>query len=144
MKQEIKIDWQEKMQFEAKTGNHTLMLDASDEFGGEDRGMRPKPLMLIALAGCTGMDVISLLKKMRIAFSGLEIKVEGSLTNGVPSYYDAMHIIYIFKGKYLPLDKLEKIVDMSYEKYCGVAHMYKEIMPVTYEIRIEESLSDAG
>lgn len=138
MKQEIKIDWLGKMQFEAQSGNHSIMLDASEEFGGEDAGMRPKPLMLVALAGCTGMDIISLLKKMRIEFSGLEIKVEGNLTDGVPAYYDAMHIVYLFKGKDLPMDKLEKIVSMSYEKYCGVAHVYKEIMPVTYEIRTED------
>lgn len=142
MKQEIKIDWLEKMQFKAQSGNHSLILDASEEFGGEDRGMRPKPLMLVALAGCTGMDVVSLLNKMRIAFSGLEIKVEGNLHEGMPAYYDAMHIIYTFKGKDLPKEKLEKIVGMSYEKYCGVAYVYKETMPVTYEIRIEEDMPD--
>lgn len=136
MKHEIVIDWQGGMKFEAQVGNHTLKLDGSPEVGGEDLGMRPKPLMLVALAGCSGMDVVSLLRKMRVEFSSLEIKVEGNLTDTVPSYYDAMHIIYIFKGNNLPLDKLQKVTSLSYEKYCGVAFVYKEVMPVTYEIRV--------
>lgn len=133
---EITIDWKGKMQFEAQVGNHTLTLDGSPEFGGEDAGMRPKPLILVALAGCSGMDIVSLLKKMRVTFSGLEIKVEGKLSEGTPSYYESMHIIYLFKGNDLPMDKLQKATTLSYDKYCGVAYVYKEIMPVTYEIQV--------
>lgn len=136
MKHEITVDWQGKMQFEAQVGKHTLIMDGSPEVGGEDAGMRPKPLMLVALAGCSGMDIVSLLKKMRVEFTGLEIKVEGNLTDTVPSYYDAMRIIYIFKGNDLPMDKLEKVTAMSYDKYCGVAEVYKKVMPVTYEIQV--------
>lgn len=136
MKHEIALDWQGKMQFEAHIGTHSITLDGSPEVGGEDAGARPKPLMLVALAGCSGMDVVSLLKKMRVDFKKLEIKVEGNLTEGVPAYYDAMHIIYILTGTDLPTDKVEKAVKMSYDKYCGVAQVYKQVMPVTYEIRI--------
>lgn len=64
MKQEITLDWQGKMQFQAHVGNHSITLDGSPEVGGEDAGARPKPLMLVALAGCSGMDVVSLLRKM--------------------------------------------------------------------------------
>lgn len=137
MKQEITLDWQGKMQFEAHVGNHNIILDGSPEVGGEDAGARPKPLMLVALAGCSGMDIVSLLKKMRVDFKNLEIKVEGNLTEGVPAYYDAMHIIYILTGNNLPMGKIQKAVKMSYDKYCGVAQVYKQIMPVTYEIQIK-------
>lgn len=136
MKHEITLDWQGKMQFEAHVGRHTFSIDGSPEVGGEDAGVRPKPLMLVALAGCSGMDVVSLLRKMRVGFGKLEIRVEGNLTDSIPAYYDAMRIIYIFTGTDLPADKIEKAVKLSYDKYCGVAGMYKQIMPVTYEIRM--------
>lgn len=136
MTHEITLDWQGKMQFDARVGNHSLTLDGSPEFGGEDAGVRPKPLMLVALAGCSGMDVVSLLKKMRVDFKKLEIKVEGNLTDTVPSYYDAMHIIYLLTGNDVSREKVEKAVKLSYDKYCGVAQVYKKTMPVTYEVRI--------
>lgn len=136
MTHEITLDWLGNMQFDAHVGNHCLKLDGSPEFGGEDAGMRPKPLMLVALAGCSGMDIVSLLKKMRVDFKKLEIKVEGTLTDTVPSYYEAMHIIYMFTGNDMPGEKVEKAVKLSYDKYCGVARVYKQVMPVTYEIRM--------
>lgn len=138
MKQEITLDWQGKMQFQAHVGNHSITLDGSPEVGGEDAGARPKPLMLVALAGCSGMDVVSLLKKMRVNYDSLEIKVEGNLTEGVPAYYDAMHVIYLFTGSNLPMDKIEKAVKMSMDTYCGVAQVYKKALPVTYEIQVKE------
>ena len=136
MKHDITLEWQGKMQFDAHVGNHTITLDSTSETGGEDAGVLPKPLMLVALAGCSGMDVVSLLKKMRVEFKKLDIKVEGNLTEGVPAYYDAMHIIYEITGNNLPIEKLEKAVKMSYDRYCGVVQVYKKAMPVTYEIRI--------
>lgn len=126
------------MAFESEVNGHKLVLDAAKEFGGEDLGYRPKPLVMAALAGCTGMDVVSILKKMRVEYDGLEIKVEGDVADEHPKTYTALKLIYEFKGKDLPMKKLEKAVALSEETYCGVWAMYKKAVPVTYEIRVVE------
>lgn len=134
MKQSIETAWKGKMKFEAVLDGHTIVVDAPVEAGGEDLGPRPKKLMMLALAGCTGMDVVSLLNKMRVEFDDFNITVDANVTDEHPKQYDAMHIIYRFKGKNLPMDKLQKVVEMSQEKYCGVSAAYKKGMNVTWEI----------
>ncbi|MBP7507868.1 MAG: OsmC family protein [Prolixibacteraceae bacterium] len=136
MSDKISINWKENMAFEADADNHKYMIDASVEGGGSDLGMRPKKLMLIALAGCSGMDVISILKKMKIEPASFDVKVEGELTEEHPKHYISMHIIYEFSGDNLPLEKLQRAVELSEERYCGVWAVYKKIMPVTWEIVI--------
>ncbi len=137
MKSIVDLKWSGNMAFETEMNGHKLILDASPENGGEDKGPRPKALMLLALAGCTGMDVVSILKKMRVEVEGFWVSVEGNLTEEHPKYYDQMHVIYHFKGKDLPMDKLEKAVKLSEEKYCGVSALYKKAIPVTTEVRLE-------
>jgi putative redox protein len=137
-KQEIKIDWLENMAFKAEVNGHKMVIDASSEGGGENRGPRPKPLMLVALAGCTGMDVVSLLKKMRVDVVAFSVKVVGDVTEEHPKHFDAMHVIYEFKGKDLPMDKLVKAVTLSDEKFCGVSATLKKGIKITHEIVITE------
>jgi putative redox protein len=138
MKREISLDWIEGLEFQGDLAGHKIIVDADEENGGTNKGARPKLFMLLSLAGCTGMDVVSLLKKMRVDIEGLRIKVEGDMDDEIPKPFRSMHVIYIFKGRNLPLDKLEKVVDMSKEKYCGVSATLKKSIPVTYEIRTEE------
>lgn len=135
-KSKIFIDWQGDMAFEADIDGQKVMIDASPEVGGSDKGPRPKPLMLVALAGCTGMDVVSILKKMRVELDGLRVWVEAEQTEEHPKHYSSMKVIYEFKGKDLPMDKLEKAVSLSEERYCGVSAVYKKAMPVSTEIRV--------
>lgn len=137
-KAKVYIDWQGDMSFEADIDGQKLVLDAAPEVGGGNKGPRPKPLMLVALAGCTGMDVVSILKKMRVELDGLRIWVEAEQTEEHPKHYSSMKVVYEFKGKDLPMDKLEKAVNMSEERYCGVSAVYKKAMPVSTEIRIIE------
>jgi putative redox protein len=138
MKQEINLEWLENMAFKTQLNGHELILDASPEGGGEDRGPRPKILMMVALAGCTGMDVVSILRKMRVEVEGFNVRVEGELTEEHPKHYTSMKVIYEFKGKDLPMEKLEKAVNLSEERYCGVNASYKKAMAITTEIRIVE------
>mgnify|MGYP003825903239 CR=1 FL=1 len=136
MKSSINLAWKENMSFETEMDGHKIILDADPAVGGENKGPRPKPFMLLALAGCTGMDVISILKKMRVEVESFNVKVEGNLTEEHPKQYDKMHVIYEFKGKNLPMEKIEKAVNLSEERYCGVSAMYKKAIPITTEIRI--------
>jgi len=138
MKNKIECNWKEKMAFEAIVNDHKIMIDANESVGGEDKGPRPKPLMLVSLAGCTGMDVVSILKKMRVDFDDFSVSVEGELTDEHPKYYNAIKVIYTFKGKDLPKEKLEKAVNLSKERYCGVSVLLAKGAEISYEIIIEE------
>ncbi len=137
-KQEVKVQYLENMAFKANVNGHEIILDAAEQVGGENRGPRPKPLMLTALAGCTGMDVVSILKKMRVEFDDFNVIVEGDLTEEHPKQFYKMNVIYEFKGSNLPMEKLKKAVSLSEERYCGVSASYKKAMEITSEIRIIE------
>jgi len=138
VKEQIKLNWFENMAFEAEVNGHKILLDVPESGGGENRGPKPKSLMLVALAGCTGMDVVSILKKMRVDLEGFNVVVNGELTEEHPKQFTQMHIVYEFKGNDLPMDKLEKAICLSEERYCGVSAMYKKAFGITTEIRIVE------
>lgn len=133
------MNWKGNMSFEGEVNGHKLMLDADSAAGGEDKGPRPKPLMLLALAGCSGMDVVSILKKMRVDLDDFNVKVSADLTKEHPMVYSTMHMIYEFKGKNLDPEKINKAINLSQERYCGVSAMYKEFLKLTHEIKIIES-----
>jgi putative redox protein len=137
MKHTVDTSWKGNMLFDANVSGHHVIMDALPAVGGEDQGSRPKELMLAALAGCSGMDVVSILKKMRVDFTGLDIRVEADVTEEHPKHYDKMHVIYEFTGHDLNMDQLKKAVDLSQERYCGVSFVYKKTMEVTYEIQIK-------
>ena len=124
------------MSFETELDGHKITLDADPSVGGQDNGPRPKPFMLVALAGCTGMDVVSILKKMRVEIESFNVKIEANMTEEHPKQYDKMHVVFEFKGKNLPMDKIEKAVNLSEERYFSVSAMYKKVIPLTTEIRI--------
>lgn len=136
MKHIVNTAWAGKMKFDTEVNGHHIILDAAEDVGGENAGPRPKALMLSALAGCTGMDVISILKKMKVEPENFNIKIEADLTDEHPKVYSKVHIIYEFKGKNLEIEKLQKAIELSQEKYCGVSAMYRKAMDVSYEIVI--------
>lgn len=138
MKQTIKIQWQDNMLFNADTLGGNFKIDASEDDGGQGKGVRPKALMLTSLAGCTGMDIVSLLKKMRAEVNNIEIDVSGELTDEHPKYYHQVHVEYRFYANSFKKDKIEKAVNLSVEKYCGVMEMFRKFAKVTTEIKYIE------
>nr|WP_319998461.1 OsmC family protein [uncultured Draconibacterium sp.] len=138
MKHIVDMAWTDKLAFETDMDGHKVVIDATEEVGGSNLGPRPKKLMLTALAGCTGIDVVMILKKMKVELDAFNVIVEGELTEEHPKYYNKMTIVYQFKGKDLPMDKLEKAVKLSEEKYCGVSAVYRQAMEMKTEIRIVE------
>jgi putative redox protein len=138
MKQEINLSWKKGMAFETELYGHKLTVDADKSNGGSDLGPRPKALMLVALAGCTGMDIVSILEKMRVELADLNVKVEGDMTEEHPKHFTSLHIVYEFWGKNLPMEKLEKAVSLSDERYCGVSATLKKGIPVTHSIVVHE------
>lgn len=136
MKKTIHINWKQNMAFEAEIDGHTLMMDASEKVGGQNLGPTPKPLLMASLGGCTAMDVISLAKKMRQEVESFEIELEGDITEEHPMKYEAIKMIYKFKGRNLEKEKLEKAVNLSQEKYCGVSATLQNSVKIAYEIVI--------
>lgn len=132
---EINLIWDGGMKFHSLINGHTVIVDADETVGGSDQGPRPKPLMLVALAGCTGMDVVSLLKKMKVNYDSLQINIMAELTEEHPKIFKNVHIVYEFSGQDIDKDKVKKAVDLSQEKYCGVSAMFRHFARLTYEIR---------
>ena len=131
---EIETQWMGKMQFNALVNGHTIIMDAPERAGGEDLGPIPKPFVLTALSGCTGMDIIAILRKSGNEVRELNIKVTGELSKQPPVEYVAMHVTYDFKGNDAFKDAALDAVNLSQEKYCGVSHMLKKALPVTWEV----------
>lgn len=126
------------MAFETSVNGHRLVVDADESVGGSNRGPRPKPLLLVALAGCTAMDVVSILEKMRVKPDGFSVEVDGELTDEHPKVYKSLHVTYRFNGKDLPIDKLEKAINLSQEKYCGVSAMLSKASALSFAIVVED------
>ena len=123
----ITTKWLGNMTFESNNpSGHFLKIDIAKEDGGDGNGFRPKALMLSSLAGCSGLDVASLMKKMKLEVEEFTIETIANLTDEHPKFYDRVKIEYHFHGKNLNEKKLQRAVDLSIEKYCGVMEMFRE------------------
>ena len=136
MKSNYSTKWVSGMAFETEITGHKVLMDANEDFGGRDGGPRPKPLIIAALTGCTGMDVVSILKKMHVEVDSFEIKTETEMTEEHPKTYSKIHLIYEFSGKDLDEGKIKKAVSLSQDKYCGVSELLKKGLELSYEIKI--------
>ena len=136
MQSVVDVKWNGKMRFEASIEDHTIIMDLDEERGGENAGPRPKPLMLASLGGCSGLDVIGILKKMKIQPDYFNMRIEAEQTEELPKRYHKIKIIYEFKGENLPMEKLKKAIELSQDKYCGVNAVYKKSIDMSYEISI--------
>lgn len=137
MTHQTSTKWTGGMSFEADVPGGKTQYDADKEVGGQDKGVRPKATMLSALAACTGMDVASLLKKMRAEAESFRIEVDGELTDEHPKTYKTVDVRYYFTGKDLKKDKIEKAVDLSLNRYCGVFEMFRSFAKVSHSINYE-------
>lgn len=134
MKHEIEAVWMGKMQFNALVNGHTVIMDAPERAGGEDLGPIPKPFMLTALAGCTGMDVVGLLRKQGAALEKCDVKVSGEINSTPPIVYTRIHVLYDLHGTPDHRDLALNVVKCSQQELCGVSAMLQRIVPVTWEV----------
>ena len=135
----LKTEWKNKMAFDSQIDTHTIRMDTTAP-DGDDTGASPKKLLLASLAGCTGMDVVSLLKKMRVEITNLEMDIEADLTEEHPIVFSEIRLIYRFYGTNLNKGKVEKAVQLSQEKYCGVSEMLRKNSPINYSIQYADEL----
>ncbi|WP_430399785.1 OsmC family protein [Flavobacterium sp.] len=127
----VTTTWKGKMQFEStNSSGETVLINAGEENGGEGAGLRPKAMMLSALAGCSGLDVASLIEKMKLEVEDFKIETSANLTEEHPKIYDQVTVEYHFYGANLNEAKLQRAVDLSVEKYCGVMEMFRKFATV--------------
>lgn len=136
---EAKVTLVQGMQFKGRaTSGHTLTMDAEEEAGGGNTGFRPMELLLVGFGGCSGMDVISILRKKRQQVTGLEIKVKGEQQDDYPHIYKEVHIEYVVKGKGVQKEAVERSIQLSLEKYCSVGATLAKAGTITHSYRIVE------
>ncbi|WP_343329001.1 OsmC family protein [Polaribacter staleyi] len=135
----VTTTWKEIMQFESDNPSGlNLTMDAGEESGGEGKGYRPKALMLASLAGCSGLDVISLLKKMHAEVADFKIDITAELTEEHPKFYKKVKVDYHFSDTELQPKKIQKAVNLSVTKYCGVMEMFRQFAEVDIEIHLHK------
>tara|TARA_B110000971_G_scaffold178256_1_gene184161 strand:- start:176 stop:595 length:420 start_codon:yes stop_codon:yes gene_type:complete len=139
MGHKVTTTWKNKMLLESDNPlGKNLLMESGPDFGGSNQGLSPKALMLSSLGGCTGLDVLSLLKKIRVEIEDFKVTVNGELTEEHPKYYDKVSIDYYFTGTDLNEEKIKKVVSLSEERYCGVIKMFRAFAEVTIAIHFNE------
>lgn len=118
---------------------HWVTLDGPSEFQGNEAAARPMELFLISLAGCTAMDVVSLLNKMRVEYDKLEVSADAERKEEHPRVFTKVKLIYRIYGSDFSdkdVDKIEKAINKSQDKYCSVSAMLKDVSDLTYEYKL--------
>lgn len=137
---ESKLTWIQGMKFEAQNRGHLTHFDVSVEQGGSDSAPTPKEVLLNAMCACSGMDVVSIAKKMRLELSSFHMEAFADKTRTIPSYFASVHMKYFIEGKDLENEKVIKLVAFSMTKYCGVSYMVSKASPITYDITLNGKL----
>jgi putative redox protein len=136
---EVSATWRGGMHFEGSPGDEiTVQLDAAEEFGGQGKGTRPQKLMLVSLAGCTGMDVISILRKKQQTVTGFEVRVRAERADEHPRVYTHIWLTYVVKGKNVDPAAVKRAIELSITKYCPVANLIQKVVPIETEYQIVE------
>ncbi len=137
---ESKTTWIGGMQFKAENRGLISNFDVSEEQGGENFAPTPKEILLNAMCACSGMDVVSIAKKMRMELSSVSMEAKAEKTHTIPSFFASVHIKYFLEGKDLDREKVIRLVSLSMTKYCGVSYMVSKATPITYDITLNGKL----
>lgn len=124
---ETKVIWVKGMQFAGSADSkHQVIMDAAPSVGGDDGGVRPMELFLIGLGGCTGMDVVSILRKMRVEFEDLEIEIKAKKADEHPKVYEEIEMRYVITGADIPEDKFLRAIELSQQRYCSASAILRK------------------
>ncbi len=126
------IIWKQKMNFEGTVGANTISIDAKEPIG-QGKGPTPKELLAMAIAGCTGMDVVGLMRKYKEPLVSLEIKTEVNLTESHPTVFKDLKLFFYAKGG-ISKERLLEAIKLSQTKYCSVSAMLSKALPISYEV----------
>lgn len=140
---EAVVSWSGGMAFTGRTSSgHDVIMDARTDVGGENKGPRPTELLLAALGGCSGMDVVSILKKMRVEFDRFDMAIEADEGTEHPKSFTTFRMVYRLWGTDVPEDKYRRAVELSQTTYCSVSALYKKGAPVTYRLELNGNTLD--
>jgi putative redox protein len=131
--------WVDGLKFDGtfSTG-HGMVMDSAPEHGGNGHGPRPAELLLMGLAGCTGMDVIAILQKKRQKVSSFEVHVSGERRDEHPRIFTKVQVLYDVAGQGVDLDAVRQAVHLSEEKYCSVSAVLRQSVAIQSRIRVRE------
>jgi len=133
------IEYTGGMAFVGRGGSgHEVRMDASPQVGGEDAAARPVEVLLCSLGGCTGMDVVSVLRKMKTEPTALRVEIDDERAPEYPKVITALHLTYHIEGD-VPEENAAKAVDLSLAKYCPIVNTLAGVARITSEIRISPS-----
>jgi len=116
--------------------NHWITMDGPENFGGSDAGIRPKELILLSLAGCTGSDVIVILQKKKVKLDDFEMNITAEMADEHPQVYIKINIEFVFYGKDIQEKDVERAIELSQTKYCSVTHMLNKAAEITHSFKI--------
>lgn len=134
-----KIKYTDGMQFVGEAGSgHAIVMDTDAEFGGANTGLRPTELLLIGVGGCSGMDIVSVLKKKKQKLTGLEVNVDGKKAETYPQKFTDINIEFVVTGINLSEEAVKKAVNLSMEKYCSVKATLEGAAKFTFSYKIVE------
>ena len=119
--------------------NHWITMDGPESFGGSDAGTRPKELILLALAGCSGSDVAVILQKKKINLDGFEMNISAEVQETHPQVFTKIDLEYVFYGENIPKEAVERAIELSMTTYCSVTAMLKKSVEITHSFRIEKT-----
>ena len=119
--------------------NHWITIDGPEKLGGSDAGVRPKELLLMSLAGCTGSDVVSILQKKRVNLTDFEINITAQQTEEHPKVFTDIDLEYVFYGRDIKEKDVERAIELSTNTYCGVSAMLKKAINIKHTYRIVET-----
>ena len=135
----ISVNWVDGLLMVGKSDSgHTITMDGPPESGGENLGVRPMEMLLLGVAGCTMIDVVTTLKKMRQDLSHLETKINAQRATDHPKVFTDIHIQFILKGQNLDEKKVDKAITLSAEKYCSASIMLGETATITHDFEVIE------
>jgi len=116
--------------------NHWITMDGPENFGGSDAGIRPKELILLSLAGCTGSDIVVILQKKKVKLDDFEMNITAEMADEHPQVYTKINIESVFYGKDIQEKDVERAIELSQTKYCSVTHMLNKAVEITHSFRI--------
>lgn len=136
------INWSQDVRFDASTETgHEIIMDGAPSHGGHNQGARPMELLLVGMGGCTGFDVVGILKKARADLQTLQIKLEAKRADDVPSVFTNIHVHFVLTGKDLKEKVVERAIELSAEKYCSASIMLGQTADITHSFEIIEATS---
>lgn len=134
----LQVNWKQGMAFQTTTpSGHDVTLDAGEDVGGLNTGPRPTEMLLQATAACTGIDIVSILHKMRLPLERFEMKIDGVRATEHPKKFTAIHILYVLDGD-MPEERVRHAIELSVDRYCSVSHSLNATMTYSYQLNSGE------